>query len=452
MQFVTYNGSAWGSRMTLDNTGNVGIGTSSPTNFSNGTVVEAAGGSNTGAFLASSNSGTVVAEMQGNNADGLTYFGSRTNHPVVLRQNGSERMRIDSSGNVGIGTNSPSSYYANQLVLGVGGEGGLTIAGPTNGENYIMFADGTSGVDRYRGYIGYNHATNTLRFGTSGNENMRIDSGGSVAIGLSSAGTKLDVGGTIRSVVSGGTPILYLNNGTTQHSIQNTSGAFTFFNNGSERMRIDSSGNVLVGKTADNFGTIGTAINQVGEVQITRASATPMYIRRNTNNGELIGFYKDNTAVGSIAVSASDNLSIYANAANHAGINFITSAIIPMSGGSETTSVISLGDSNRKFKDGHFSGSLYGDGSNLTGVGGSTTAGAVGTYSWLYHNNNTLTNGSTVSGSTLRDHNGNDNAAQHNHWSSSSVVYNYGTWRNMAGDSGYANTTYGSPSLFVRIS
>ena len=231
-----------------------------------------------------------------------------------------------------------------------------------------------------------------------------------------------------------------------------SSGEQAFKTGNSERMRIDSSGNVLVGKTADNFGTIGTAINQVGEVQITRASATPMYIRRNTNNGELIGFYKDNTAVGSIAVSASDNLSIYANAANHAGINFITSAIIPMSGGSETTSVISLGDSNRKFKDGHFSGSLYGDGSNLTGVGGSTTAGAVGTYSWLYHNNNTLTNGSTVSGSTLRDHNGNDNAAQHNHWSSSSVVYNYGTWRNMAGDSGYANTTYGSPSLFVRIS
>jgi hypothetical protein len=98
--------------MRIDSAGNVGIGTDSPTNFSNGTVVEAAGGSNTGAFLASSNSGTVVAEMQGNNADGLTYFGSRTNHPVVFRQNGTERMRIDSSGNLLVGTTSTGAATA----------------------------------------------------------------------------------------------------------------------------------------------------------------------------------------------------------------------------------------------------------------------------------------------------------------------------------------------------
>ena len=98
--------------MTIDSSGNVGIGTSSPTNFTNGTVVEAAGGTNTGAFLASSNNGTVVAEVQGNNADGLTYFGSRTNHPVVFRQNGSERMRIDSSGNLLVGKTAENTSTA----------------------------------------------------------------------------------------------------------------------------------------------------------------------------------------------------------------------------------------------------------------------------------------------------------------------------------------------------
>ena len=105
MRFTAQNGSSEFAR--FDSSGNLGIGTSSTTNFTNGTVVEAAGGTNTGAFLASSNNGTVVAEVQGNNADGLTYFGSRTNHPVVFRQNGSERMRLDSAGTLFLGTTSP---------------------------------------------------------------------------------------------------------------------------------------------------------------------------------------------------------------------------------------------------------------------------------------------------------------------------------------------------------
>ena len=91
-------------RMRIDSSGNVGIGTSSPTSFTNSKVLEVAGGSNTGAVLASSNSGTVVAEMQGNNGDGLVYYGSRTNHPVVTRVNGVERMRIGSDGGVMVGT------------------------------------------------------------------------------------------------------------------------------------------------------------------------------------------------------------------------------------------------------------------------------------------------------------------------------------------------------------
>ena len=79
---------------------------------------------------------------------------------------------------------------------------------------------------------------------------ISIDASQAVGIGTTSPGVKLDVvGGTIRSLVSGGTPIVYLNNGSTQHSIQNESGAFTFYNSGTERMRIDSSGNLGIGTT-----------------------------------------------------------------------------------------------------------------------------------------------------------------------------------------------------------
>ena len=96
-------------RARIDGSGNLGVGTTSPTTFSNSKVIEVAGGTNTGAFIATSNGGTVVAEVQANNGDSVTYFGSRTNHPVVFRQNGSERARIDSSGNLLVGTTSNAS-------------------------------------------------------------------------------------------------------------------------------------------------------------------------------------------------------------------------------------------------------------------------------------------------------------------------------------------------------
>ena len=71
-----------------------------------------------------------------------------------------------------------------------------------------------------------------------------------------------------------------------------------------ERMRIDSSGNLLVGKTSDTFATAGTAI--LGdEIQVTRAGV-PMYLRRNGSDGDVLVFYKDGAQVGSIATWDSD--------------------------------------------------------------------------------------------------------------------------------------------------
>jgi len=183
MYFITNNSQA----MRIDSSGNVGIGTSSPTNFSNGTVVEAAGGSNTGAFLASSNSGTVVAEMQGNNADGLTYFGSRTNHPVVFRQNGSERMRIDSSGNVLVGTTStnPQSSSSNSgtqigdgfIFAGRSGEVSIFNRQGSDGDISVFRKDGTTvgNINTASGYLQVQSAGSNFRWGANNTNQLSVD-------------------------------------------------------------------------------------------------------------------------------------------------------------------------------------------------------------------------------------------------------------------------------------
>ena len=118
------------------------------------------------------------------------YIGYNTGGYHRFFTSGTERMRIDSSGNVGIKATSPSSYYAKDLVVSCPDEGGITIAGTTGDAQYLMFADSTSGDARYEGYIEFNHGTNLMSYRSSGEmrflsnavERMRITSGGQIEI------------------------------------------------------------------------------------------------------------------------------------------------------------------------------------------------------------------------------------------------------------------------------
>jgi hypothetical protein len=101
-----------------------------------------------------------------------------------------ERVRVDASGNVGIGTTSPSSYTSgDQLVIAsASGNGQMTLAGADAGNPTINFRR-VSAPSTTRGFIQYDNTSDWLRFATNGSERARIDSSGNLLVGTTSSQT-----------------------------------------------------------------------------------------------------------------------------------------------------------------------------------------------------------------------------------------------------------------------
>jgi len=153
------------------------------------------------------------------------YFGTNTSgYGLSFQTSGSERVRIDSSGRVGINQTSPSSFFANasQLVIGDGSTSrGMTIYGSSAGDSQIFFADGVTGDQQYRGIFRYEHSSDAMVMFTSATERMRIDSSGTVSIGSSATSTdrRFQVTGTNTDLSATTTQFGIVNNPTYPNTI-----------------------------------------------------------------------------------------------------------------------------------------------------------------------------------------------------------------------------------------
>jgi hypothetical protein len=176
----------------------------------------------------------------------------------------STAITIDSSENVGIGETAPlgkvhikqndsgvtsAPAFADALFIEDNSNTGITICTPTNGIGTIAFGDsGDNDIGKFQ----YQHSDNSMLFVANAAERMRITSAGNVGIGTSSPGEKLDINGSAR--VSTGSSYQF---GGSEYKIEGsnvTNPRIGFITNSTERMRIDSAGNVLVNSTTTTAG------------------------------------------------------------------------------------------------------------------------------------------------------------------------------------------------------
>ena len=232
------------STLHVDATNNrVGIGTTSPARQ----LHVNSGSTNVVARFESTDSRAVV---EFKDPSGTAELGNIGNE-IYFAPAGVEKVRIDSSGNVGIGTTSPN----NKLVISNSGAGGFEFSPDTTAfsvanSNYIASYDRSASA--YRDIV--------FDLGGVESQSIRFKAGGNVGIGTSSPGHKLTVNASAFDGVqlqSGGSDCGYL--GVNTDTVYVGAGSNLIFHtgnagltNGSERMRIDSSGKAIFKGVIEN--------------------------------------------------------------------------------------------------------------------------------------------------------------------------------------------------------
>ena len=358
-------------------------------------------------------------------------FAIRTGGDGGSSANTVERMRIDSSGNVGIGTSLPAFGAISTGIEVEGTTAGIRLQGATTGALELYHNNGLSTIDSRTATGG-----SKLAFNTENTERMRIDSSGNVLVGKTSsnytiAGAELRDHGTVGGTTTTQTPFFanrttddgalfefYRGTGTVG-SIQtfggnlqispattfgvdaptdiflDSAGVTTFKTNGTENARIDASGNLLVGTTETDIGFTasgdGCMLAPEGTLQLARDSANELlYLNKlGGNDGDIIRLSTDGNEIGVLGVRA--NYIKIGNGDTQLLFNSGSDAITPEGLTANRDAAIDLGRTVSRFKDLYLSGGVRGT-STIDITIPETSGGAIN----LEFGNNTNTTRRTV--------------------------------------------------------
>ena len=303
---VTIGGKTYPKLNLTDNQGvarNFSVGTNNETftvrnETGSADVFTIAGADNAATFAATVSATNVgVNGFITHNGDSGTFMGWSADDTNVFYTAGNERLRIDSSGNVGIGNANPSAF--GKFI--VEGTGNLLNLNATSGKVYQAFYE--NGVGRF--YLNTLNGSDGLAFtdADGSTERMRIDSSGNVGIGGTAGdGYRLQVVGTSQDSTTismtyvgvGAGALKMTSNGAMAFGVDNADGS-------TERMRIDSSGQVVIG---NNPTPVSDSI-----LTLRTSASTGLSIKSASNGGESFINFGDNDDInsGRIYYGHSDN-------------------------------------------------------------------------------------------------------------------------------------------------
>jgi hypothetical protein len=318
--FLTNGGTTF--NMFINTSGNVGIGTSTPSNTLD--VVKAA----SHAIRVQNTADATDAYFIAQNTGGSAFFGLNATGPYIYTVSALamqfittnvERMRITSGGNVGIGTSSPTPLTATALVTQINSsntfsELRLTNSSTSNGAILAQY-----GLDSYLS----NLANGFMVFGTNNTERMRITSGGNILIGTTTDnGSRLQVNGAVnvtngRIILNGtasdGRAIMILGDATYPSGsivAPNTGGTILIAGQSGTGMTIGTTGaatfssNVGIGTSSPSvakFVIEGSGTTESRVINTATTGQAAMWVRNNVTSEAGVGIYgTSSTAYGSI--------------------------------------------------------------------------------------------------------------------------------------------------------